>query len=94
MIAVLDGLNGKYVWGDIMAYKTAQAWKTAAMQRPQGVDDGEMARREGQARKHVLQEGKEPNGDIWEDYMLYIMGKMDLQEYQAYLLLKHSRGGE
>jgi len=53
-----------------------------------------MHRRERQARKHVLQEGKQPVGDVWEDYMLYIMGKMDLEEYQAYLLFKHSRGSE
>ena len=77
-----------------MAYKTAKAWKEAAMQRPQGVDDAEMHQREQQARKHVLQEGKQPVGDVWEDYMIYIMGKMDLEEYQTYLLFKYSKGGE
>jgi len=77
-----------------MKYKTAQAWKEAAMQRAQGIADIEVARREQQARKHILQEGKEPNEDVWEDYMLYIMGKMDMEEYQAYLLFKHSRGDE
>ncbi|MDQ6968383.1 MAG: hypothetical protein Q9M14_06865 [Mariprofundaceae bacterium] len=73
-----------------MAYKTAQAWKEAAMQRAQGVDDVEAARREQVARAHILQEGKEPSDDVWEDYTLYVMGKMDLEEYQAYLLFKHS----
>jgi len=77
-----------------MAYKTAKAWKEAAMQRPQGVDGAEMHQREQRARKHVLQEGKQPVGDVWEDYMLYIMGKMDLEEYQAYLLFKYSKGSE
>jgi hypothetical protein len=87
-------VNGKYERSEFMAYKTAKVWKEAAIQRPQGVDDAEMHRRERQARKHVLQEGKQPVGDVWEDYMLYIMGKMDLEEYQAYLLFKHSRGSE
>jgi len=77
-----------------MKYKTAQAWREAAMQRPHGVDDVEVACRKQAAHKHVLQEGGQPKGDIWEDYMLYIMGKMDLEEYQAYLLFKHSGGGE
>ncbi len=77
-----------------MKYKTAQAWKEAAMQRSQSIGDAEVSRREQQARKHVLQEGKSLHGEVWEDYMLYIMGKMDIKEYQAYLLFKHSRGGE
>ncbi len=77
-----------------MKYKTAQAWKEAAMQRPQGVDDGEMMRREKIARAHMLQGGKNVGSDVWEDYMLYITGKMALEEYQAYLLFKHSGGGE
>jgi len=91
---MLVEVNGKCERSKLMAYKTAQAWKEAAMQRPQGVDDAEAGRREAQARKHVLQEGKQPVGDVWEDYMLYIMGKMDLEEYQAYLLFKYSKGGE
>jgi len=77
-----------------MKYKTAQAWKEAAMRRAQGVDDDELVRREKIARAHILQEGKNAGSDVWEDYMLYITGKMDLKEYQAYLLFKHSRGGE
>jgi len=73
-----------------MKYKTAQAWKRAAMQRPQGVSDVEMVRRKQQACDHVLQNGGKASGDIWEDYMLYITGRMEEEEYQSYLLFKHS----
>lgn len=76
-----------------MKHKTAQAWGEAAMQRPQGVSDMEMADRKQRAQAHVLKEGRDLGDDVWEDYMLYIMGKMELEEYQAYLLFKHSAGG-
>jgi len=77
-----------------MKYKTAQAWREAAMQRVQGVSDVEMAHRKQLAQAHVLKEGDALSDDVWQDYMLYIMGRMELEEYQAYLLFKHSRGGE
>lgn len=83
----------KYKWGDKMEYKTAQAWKYAAEQRPQGVSDAEVARRKKEAKAHALQVGKKVSADVWGDYMLYITGKMDMEEYQAYLLFKHARCG-
>jgi len=77
-----------------MKYKTAQEWREAAMQMPQGVSDMEMAQRKQRAQVHALKEGKNLGDDDWKDYMLYIMGKMELEEYQAYLLFKHSSGGK
>jgi len=74
-----------------MRYKTAQAWKAAAMQRPQGVSDIEAERRKRLAYEHVLRNGEKTSGDIWEDYILYITGRMEKEEYQSYLLFKHSR---
>jgi len=74
-----------------MEYETAQVWKRAALQRPQAVSDAEAERRKQLACDHVLQNGGKTSGDVWEDYMLYITGRMEKEEYQSYLLFKHSR---
>jgi len=76
-----------------MKYETALAWKKAAMHRDQCIGDKEVQRRKQMAKDHVIRNKKEASGDGWDDYMLYIMGKMELEEYQAYLLFKHSNGG-
>jgi len=73
-----------------MRYKTAQAWREAAMQRHQGVDDKEVEVRRLKAFKHIEKSGVSVTRDVWDDYMLYILGKMELDEYQSYLLFKHS----
>jgi len=72
-------------------YKTAQAWKASAMQRAQGVSDAELERRSEIARNHIDQHDEGSSAEMWEDYMLYITGRMEIEEYQAYLLFKHSR---
>lgn len=76
-----------------MQYRNADEWRAAAMQRPDGVDADEVARRREIARGHYAKTGGEPDADTWADHELYIHGKMDLEEYQAYLLFKHGQPG-
>jgi len=68
------------------------AWREAALQRPDGVDDSTIAQRELQAAAHNRQHQMN-DPEIVADQQLYIRGKMDMDEYQAYLLLKHSQPG-
>lgn len=64
-------------------------WRTAAMQRPSTIDAAESQRRQAQADAHNRREGiSDP--DTLADQRLYILGKMDLEEYQSYLLAKHA----
>ncbi len=72
-------------------YKTAEAWRDDAMQRENGVSDAEAASRRKQAEAHYKQEGVSPDADTCADHELFILGKMDMQEYEQYLLFKHSR---
>jgi len=76
------------------AYRTADAWRQAAMQRPDGVDDVESARRRAQAREHYRQTGRVPSADLLADHELFILGKMTLDEYQEYLVFKHGETGQ
>jgi len=71
-------------------YSSAAAWRTAAMQRPAVIDAVESARRAGIAHAHNQQQGIS-DADTLADQQLYILGKMDIEEYQAYLLFKHSK---
>ncbi len=72
-----------------MKYTTAQQWRDAAMQRANGVSEAESERRREIVRQYQLKEGGEADADRLADYELYILGKMDLDEYQQYLLFKH-----
>ena len=72
-----------------MKYKTASKWYDAAMKRANGVTAEESERRREMAVQHRLKEGVEIDADTLADYELYILGKMDIDEYQQYLLLKH-----
>jgi len=74
-----------------MNYKTADEWCEAAMRRANGVDENESARRREMVQLHQLQSGAEVDADTLADYELYILGKMDIKEYQDYLFLKHSK---
>jgi len=73
-------------------YATPDVWREAAMARPNGVDDLEAARRRSIARRHYGSEGK-PDADTLADHELYILGKMNLDEYQEYLVFKHGKPG-
>ncbi len=73
-----------------MDYKTADEWREAAMKRANGVDEDESGRRREMVQLHQLESGVE--ADARADYELYILGKMEIEEYQQYLFLKH--GGD
>lgn len=72
-----------------MKYKSADQWRDAAMSRANGVTEEESELRREIVRAHQLKEGAEADADMLADHELYILGKMDIDEYQQYLLLKH-----
>ncbi|WP_038247124.1 hypothetical protein [Ghiorsea bivora] len=72
-------------------YKTAETWRDDAMQREHSVSDVEIASRRKQAEAHYEKEGVTPDADTLADHELFILGKMDMQEYEQYLLFKHSQ---
>jgi len=74
-----------------LKYTTAQAWRDAAMQRKNSVSAIEAGQRRAKAVLHYAQQQVQPNADILADHELYILGKMDMQEYEQYLLFKHSQ---
>ncbi|HXH72629.1 MAG TPA: HAD-IA family hydrolase [Mariprofundaceae bacterium] len=71
-------------------YRTPDVWRDVAMARPDGVDDLEAARRRAVARRHYTESGMMPDPDTLADHELFIRGKMTLDEYQEYLVCKHS----
>ncbi len=73
-----------------MKYETAEQWRNAAMQRADGVGAEESERRRQTVRSHHAAEGTEPDAETLADYELYILGKMEMDEYQQYLLFKHA----
>lgn len=75
-----------------MAYETAEEWRDEAMQRPDGVEAEESERRRQMVQAHHAAEGTEPDAETLADYELYILGKMDAEEYQQYLVFKHGQG--
>lgn len=72
-----------------MKYQSADQWRDAAMSRANGVTEEESERRREKVGQHQLKEGTIADADALADYELYILGKMDIDEYQQYLLLKH-----
>lgn len=77
-----------------MDYKTADEWREAAMKRANSVDEDESGRRRKVVQLHQLQDGIEADADTRADYELYILGKMEMEEYQQYLFLKHSKASQ
>jgi len=75
----------------VKQYESADAWRDDAMVREQGVSDAEAASRRKQAEAHYAKENVQPTADILADHELFILGKMDMQEYEQYLLFKHSQ---
>ncbi len=70
-------------------YSNADDWRNDAMGRPSQCDADESKRRKALADAHNQKEGMcDPN--VLADQELYIQGKMDMDEYQDYLLFKHS----
>lgn len=70
-------------------YDNAQQWRQAAMSRACRVSEEESERRREVMRAHHMSAGIEPDTDQLADYELYIYGKMDMDEYQQYLVFKH-----
>ena len=71
-------------------YDTPKQWRDAAMQRPDSIERATSEQRALQAAEHNQQhEISDP--ELLLDQQLYIRGKMDIQEYEAYLLFKHSQ---
>jgi len=71
-------------------FNNAHDWYTAAMQRPSLCTPCESVQRQQQADTHNHQQHIH-NADSLSDQQLYIQGKMDMDEYQDYLLFKHSK---
>ncbi|GAV20243.1 hypothetical protein MMIC_P1207 [Mariprofundus micogutta] len=60
------------------------------MKRSPVIDAEESRQRQNFADSHNRQQGiSDP--DILNDQQLYILGKMDMEEYEQYLLFKHSQ---
>jgi len=70
-------------------YDNAHQWREVAMARACGVSEEESERRRERVVSHHRSEGTEPDADQLADYELYIRGKMDIDEYQQYLLFKY-----
>lgn len=75
--------------GNKTTYINADAWRHEAMQRPTAVELAESRQRQAKADAHNRQHNI-ADADTLADQQLYILGKMDLGEYQDYLLFKYS----
>ncbi|MDX8382528.1 MAG: hypothetical protein R8M45_00505 [Ghiorsea sp.] len=75
----------------MVEYATAQLWREAAMQRQNLVSMEEEGKRRAQALLHYAKEAAKPDDDTLADHALYILGKMEVQEYEQYLLFKHGQ---
>ncbi len=72
-----------------MKYTNANEWREAAMSRETTLSDDEISHRRSLAAKHYAAENIQPDADTLADHELYILGKMDMHEYEQYLLFKH-----
>lgn len=70
-------------------FDNANDWHKDAMQRTSLCDAAESDRRRLLADAHNKKENMH-DPDVLADQKLYIQGKMDVDEYQNYLLFKHS----
>lgn len=59
------------------------------MLRESNISEVEIMQRRALAAKHYAAENNQPNAETLADHELYILGKMDMQEYEQYLLFKH-----
>ena len=76
-------------------YATAAEWHAAAMLRPSLISDAEIEQRRTIAELHhanQLASGEPVMETPASDQELYILGKMDIEEYQAYLVFKANEG--
>jgi len=73
-------------------YAHANQWREAAISRPQTIPAAISMQRQQAADQHNRQAGIS-DADVLKDQQLYILGKMELDEYQDYLLFKHRQAG-
>ncbi|NWF35443.1 hypothetical protein [Mariprofundus sp. KV] len=73
-------------------YANADQWRAAAMARSLTIPAEISEQRQQAAACHNIQEGV-TDSDTLLDQQLYIRGKMELDEYQEYLLFKHGQAG-
>jgi hypothetical protein len=79
--------------GMVMPFATPEDWRTAAMQRSSVIDTVEIGRRRAIAAAHHRRHGM-PDADTLADQELFILGKMELDEYRDYLIFKFMYGVE
>jgi hypothetical protein len=79
--------------GMVMPFATPEDWRTAAMQRSSVIDTVEIERRRAIAAAHHRRHGM-PDADTLADQELFILGKMELDEYRDYLIFKFMYGVE
>lgn len=77
------------VSGKRVNFSNADDWWDAAMQRSPDISVAASNQRAAAAEAHN-REHSISDPDTLADQQLYIQGKMDLEEYQEYLLFKHS----
>ena len=75
-----------------MDYTTADEWRQAAMLRESAISEVVQQERRAKAAQHYAA-GQKPDSDTLADHELYILGKMEMDEYEQYLLFKHSPKG-
>ncbi|OIO71196.1 MAG: hypothetical protein AUJ57_07375 [Zetaproteobacteria bacterium CG1_02_53_45] len=73
-------------------YANADEWRASAMARADCVSQQEAEIRQNAAELHNRQNDVS-DPDTLLDQKLYILGKMDITEYQRYLLFKHATPG-
>jgi len=73
-------------------YANANEWRDSAMSRADCVSQQESETRQKAADLHNRDNGV-TDPDTLLDQQLYILGKMDISEYQRYLLFKHTTPG-
>ncbi|MDX8401671.1 MAG: hypothetical protein R8K47_03465 [Mariprofundaceae bacterium] len=74
-------------------WRSPEAWRAAAMARPDGVDARTQARRRRVAERHNRAHGI-TDPEVLADQELYIRGKMTREEYAAWLAFRHAPGRE
>ena len=70
-------------------YANSLMWRQAAMLRPSSISHDEIKQRREIAKIHNSS-NQISDADQLMDQELYILGKMPLEEYQRYLLFKHT----
>jgi len=77
----------------MLDYTTADEWRQAAMLRESAISEVVQQERRAQAAQHYAAADAAPDADTLADHELYILGKMEMAEYEQYLLFKHSPKG-